>query len=44
MENKTLYLRLGGNDAIAADVNDLLPRVRSDERIARYWHHRGDDR
>jgi hemoglobin len=44
MENKTLYQRLGGYDAIAAVVNELLPRVRGDQRIARYWQHRGDDR
>jgi len=44
MENKTLYQRLGGYDAIAAVVGDLLPRVRADQRIARYWQHRGDDR
>ena len=44
MENTTLYQRLGGYDAIAAVVNDLLPRVRADQRIARYWQYRGDDR
>jgi hemoglobin len=44
MDNKTLYERLGGYDAIAAVVNDLLPRVRADQRIAHFWHHRGDDR
>ena len=44
MEIKTLYQRLGGYDAIASVVNDLLPRVRADQRIAHYWQHRGDDR
>ena len=33
MEGKpaSLYARLGGYDAIAAVVDDLLPRLRSDE-------------
>lgn len=44
MENKTLYQRLGGYDAIASVVNDLLPRVRADQRISHFWQHRGDDR
>lgn len=44
MENKTLYQRLGGYDAITAVIDELLPRVRGDQRIAHYWQHRGDDR
>ena len=35
---KTLYARLGGYDAIAAVVDDLLPRLRSDQRLARFWN------
>lgn len=34
---KSLYHRLGGYDAIAAAVDDLLPRLTSDPRIGVYW-------
>ena len=44
MTNKTLYQRLGGYDAIAAVVGDLLPRLREDPQLAHFWQHRGDDR
>src|SRR5215471_16419610 len=39
MEGKSasLYARLGGYDAIAAVVDDLLPRLRSDELLSRFW-------
>ena len=40
---KTLYERLGGYDAIAAVANDLLPRLRSDPQLGRFWAHRGED-
>ena len=43
MTEKTLYERLGGYDAIAAVVNDLLPRLESDSRLGRFWEHRGED-
>jgi hemoglobin len=33
----SLYTRLGGYDAIAAVVNDLLARLRSDALLARFW-------
>ena len=38
MEGKpaSLYTRLGGYDAIAAVVDDLLPRLRSDELLSRF--------
>ena len=39
----TLYTRLGGYDAIAAVCDDLLPRLRSDPQLARFWQHRGAD-
>lgn len=41
--SETLYSRLGGYDAIAAVVDDLLPRLRGDEQLGRFWAHRGDD-
>ena len=33
----SLYSRLGGYDAIAAVVDDFLPRLRSDPRLQRFW-------
>lgn len=39
----TLYQRLGGYDGIAAFVDDLLPRLRDDEDLGRFWAHRGAD-
>jgi hemoglobin len=43
MEKPTLYARLGGYDAIAAVADDLLPRLQTDARLARYWQNRGAD-
>ena len=40
-EKKTLYERLGGYDAMAAVANDLLPRLRADPQLGRFWAHRG---
>ena len=40
---KTLYERLGGYDAIAAVANDLLPRLRADPQLGRFWAHRVED-
>jgi hemoglobin len=39
MEGKpaSLYTRLGGYDAIAAVVDDLLARLRSDALLSRFW-------
>src|SRR5262249_54245055 len=39
MEGKpaSLYTRLGGYDAIAAVVDDLLPRLRADDLLSRFW-------
>jgi hemoglobin len=33
----SLYARLGGYDAIAAAVADLMPRLRSDRKLWVYW-------
>ena len=41
--NKTLYERLGGYDAITAVANDLLPRLRADPQLGRFWAHRGEE-
>jgi hemoglobin len=43
MQQKTLYERLGGYDAITAVVNSLLPRLQADARLGRFWQHRGED-
>ena len=43
MTEKTLYDRLGGYDAIAAVVQDLLPRLMSDSQLGRFWENRGED-
>ena len=37
MATPSLYRRLGGYDAIAAFVDDLLPRLRTDPQIGVYW-------
>jgi hemoglobin len=42
-EQKTLYERLGGYDAIAAVANDLLPRLRNDPQLGRFWRNRAED-
>ena len=34
---KSLYHRLGGYDALAAAIDDLLPRLTSDPQIGVYW-------
>jgi hypothetical protein len=43
MSEKTLYERLGGYDAISAVASDLLPRLKADSQLARFWNHRGQD-
>ena len=43
MNNKTLYERLGGYEGITTFVEDLLPRLESDQQLGRFWQHRGDD-
>src|SRR6266436_10392142 len=37
ISNDSLYARLGGYDAIAAVVDDLLPRLREDPLLQRFW-------
>lgn len=43
MSEKTLYERLGRYDAISAVVNHLLPRLRQDLLLTRFWQHRSED-
>jgi hemoglobin len=42
-QQKTLYERLGGYDAIAAVADNLLPRLENDTQLGRFWANRGDD-
>jgi hemoglobin len=39
----TLYVRLGGYDAIAAVCDDLLPRLMADSQLGRFWMNRAAD-
>ncbi len=43
VQEQTLYLRLGGYDAIVAVCEDLLPRLMSDPQLGRFWQNRGED-
>ena len=43
MTEKTLYERLGGYDGISGFVNNLLPRLKCDDQLGRFWENRGDD-
>ena len=40
---RSLYERLGGYDAIAAVVDDLLMRLGNDTKIAKYFIGHGDE-
>ena len=42
MDTKSLYTRLGGYDAIAAVVDDLLQRLFSDPQVSVYWKGRNN--
>ena len=41
MNQKSLYERLGGFDAITAVVNQFLPKVLNDSKLRRFFEHRG---
>lgn len=43
MSQKSLYERLGGYDGIAAFTDDLLPRLKEDPQLGRFWKNRGED-
>jgi hemoglobin len=43
MNEKTLYERLGGYDGITGFVENLLPRLKADALLGRFWENRGDD-
>ena len=42
-EEKSLYARLGGYDAIAAVSGNLVGRLMADPQLGRFWAHRGED-
>jgi len=43
MSNKSLYERLGGYYAIAAVVDALMVRIKKDDKLRRFYDHRGAD-
>ncbi len=43
MNTATLYKRLGGYDAIAAVVDALMVRIKDDDKLRRFYDHRGAD-
>jgi hemoglobin len=43
MSDKSLYERLGGYDAIAAVVAALMIRIKDDDKLRRFYDHRGAD-
>jgi hemoglobin len=43
MSDKSLYERLGGYDAIAAVVAALMVRIKGDNKLRRFYDHRGAD-
>ena len=43
MSDKSLYERLGGYDAIAAVIDAVMVRIKSDDKLRRFYDHRGTD-
>ena len=43
MSKTTLYKRLGGYDAIAAVADALMVRIKDDDKLRRFYDHRGAD-
>lgn len=43
MSQTSLYDRLGGYDGITGFVNNLLPRLKEDPQLGRFWQNRGND-
>ncbi|MCG8493358.1 MAG: group 1 truncated hemoglobin [Sneathiellales bacterium] len=42
-QQKSLYERLGGYDAVSAVIDELMVRLIKDKQLGRFWAHRGDD-
>ncbi len=43
MNQKSLYERLGSCEGITAFVDELLPRLREDSHLGRFYQYRGED-
>ncbi|MCW8914600.1 MAG: group 1 truncated hemoglobin [Magnetovibrio sp.] len=43
MSDKSLYERLGGYDVLVIAVDNILPRLMADEKLARFWQNRSND-
>ena len=43
MSDRSLYERLGGYDAIAAVIDAVMVRIKSDNKLRRFYDHRGAD-
>ena len=43
MPDKSLYERLGGYDAIAAVTDALMVQIKNDDKLRRFYDHRGAD-
>ncbi len=43
MSDRSLYERLGGYDPIAAVVAALMVRIKDDDKLRRFYDHRGAD-
>jgi hemoglobin len=43
MNQQTLYERLGGYDAIAAVLDALMVQIKADDKLRRFYDHRGVD-
>jgi len=43
MSDKSLYERLGGYDAIATAAAALMVRIKADDKLRRFYDHRGAD-
>jgi hemoglobin len=43
MNQKSLYERLGNTEDITAFVDELLPRLRGDSHLGRFYQYRGED-
>lgn len=41
--DRSLYERLGGYNAISAVVDDVVLQIAADEKLGRFWAHRGGD-
>lgn len=41
---KSLYLRLGGYDAVATFATQLSAQAQKDDLLGRFWRNRGEDR